>query len=335
MPSESRLTPTQEGREPEQLLSARGAIVARLSARARITRWSLAPEKFAEALRRSAASRFRSGNPPPEELTRYLESLRLEDLALACACSAGTEIAWDFFMAEYREELYRAARAIAGAAAGEARAQELADSLYAELYGLSESGSVRRSLFDYFHGRSKLSTWLRAVLAQRHVDAIRAARRTESLDDATDGGERGIAPGKRGTGMEEPLDPDRARYLALLEAALCEALAALTARDRLRLAYYYVHERTLAEIGRILGEHEATVSRHLERTRHDLRQGTIERLRADGVAHDGAAARGLSEAQIELCFSYAMGDWPFDLTRALGSFPERRPDSTRPPRGRP
>ena len=61
--------------------------------------------------------------------------------------------------------------------AGEARARELADSLYAELYGLNGAGGARgRALLDYFHGRSKLATWLRTVLAQRHVDALRAAQ---------------------------------------------------------------------------------------------------------------------------------------------------------------
>jgi RNA polymerase sigma-70 factor len=301
----------------EPPLSASEPLVAQLYVRAGADRWSLAPECFARTLRRSAASRFRSGLPSPEDLARYLESLHLEDLGLACACSEGAEAAWEFFMTQYREELYRAARAMVGSRGGEARARELADALYADLYGLSESAAGRRSLFNYFHGRSKLSTWLRAVLAQRHVDAIRAARRTDSLDETIDGrGQREI-PANRGTNTTEPLDPDRARYLAMLEAALHEALAALEPRDRLRLAYYYLHERTLAEIGRILGEHEATVSRHLDRIRRDLREGTVKRLRAGSAAHDGAAARGLSDAQIDLCFAYVHDDWPFDLSQAL------------------
>jgi RNA polymerase sigma factor (sigma-70 family) len=233
------------------------------------------------------------------------------------SCSEGAEAAWEFFMTQYREELYRAARAIIGSLGGEARARELADSLYADLYGLTESPAGRRSLFNYFHGRSKLSTWLRAVLAQRHVDSIRASRHTESLDEPADGHGPRELPADRGTNRAEPLDPDRARYLALLEAALHDSLAALEPRDRLRLAYYYVHERTLAEIGRILGEHEATVSRHLDSIRRALRESTVNRLRSGSAAHDGAAARGLSEAQIDLCFAYVHGDWPFDLSQAL------------------
>jgi RNA polymerase sigma-70 factor (ECF subfamily) len=337
MPSETPRTPVEVGREFETLLSAGEPLVAQLYVRAAAERWSLAPECFARTLRRSAASRFRSGLPSPKDLARYLESLHLEDLGLACACSEGAEAAWEFFMAQYREDLYRAARAMVGSRGGEARARELADSLYADLYGLSESSAGRRSLFNYFHGRSRLSTWLRAVLAQRHVDTIRAARRTDSLDETTDGHGPRELPADRGTNSPEPLDPDRARYLALLEAALHDSLAALEPRDRLRLAYYYVHERTLAEIGRILGEHEATVSRHLDRIRGSLRENTVNRLRSGSAAHDGAAARGLSEAQIDLCFAYVLGDWPFDLTQTLdipsggGSPPE---ESSRKPRGK-
>jgi RNA polymerase sigma-70 factor (ECF subfamily) len=208
-------------------------------------------------------------------------------------------------MAQYRPELYRAARAIAGDSTG----GELADSLYAELYGLTSRGESRRSLFDYFHGRSKLGTWLRAILAQRHVDEIRRARRTESIDDPAKDPPLEIP--NRATPFEAGSDePDRARFLALLQAVLAEALGALDPRERLRLAYYYVDELTLAEIGRLLGEHEATVSRKLDRVRKELRQ------RVDAVLRE---KKRLSEAQVRLCYEYAREEWPFDLTRALST----------------
>ena len=66
-------------------------------------------------------------------------------------------------------------------------ARELADSIYADLFGLQERDGERRSLFRYFHGRSSLATWLRAVLAQRQVDRVRATRRAaRSIDDDED-----------------------------------------------------------------------------------------------------------------------------------------------------
>ena len=67
-------------------------------------------------------------------------------------------------------------------------------------------------------------------------------------------------------------DPDRPRYLILVQQALAAAVAALAGRDRLRLACYYVQALTLAETGRVLSESEASASRHLARTRQAIRR---------------------------------------------------------------
>ena len=269
--------------------------------------WGLAREQFFAVLERSIAHRFGDTSPNGKAIEAYLESLHVSDLALALACSAGNAAAWDFFVGQFRPELYRAARAIAG----EANARELADSLYAELYGLRESDGQRKSLFDYFHGRSKLSTWLRAVLAQRHIDEIRRLRKTEPLEDDS-GSERGgisVRGASASNFANAAIDTERTKYVAILQATLADVLESLEPRDRLRLAYYYVDDRTLAEIGRSLGEHEATVSRKLERTRRDVRARVETALRTQ---------KEWTEAQIRLCFEYARGQWPFDLSGALG-----------------
>ena len=247
--------------------------------------------------------------PDARAIHAYLGSLHAADLALACACSDGNATAWDFFMGRFRAELDRAGRAIAGEAAG----RELADSLYAELYGLREVAGRRKSLFAYFLGRSKLTTWLHAILAQRHVDGIRRARRTEPLQDGEAGervyvAQQTLMQNSSGNSVASSPDPERNRYLAILQAVLTAALDALEPRDRLRLAYYYVEGLTLAEIGRLLGEHEATVSRKLERTRREIRKRVEGALRQE---------KKLSAAQLQLCYEYAREEWPFDLTRAL------------------
>jgi RNA polymerase sigma factor (sigma-70 family) len=264
-------------------------------------------EQFTRALQRSLEHRFRAVSPQQTEVAAYLNSLHIEDMALAAACHSASEPAWEHFITKFRPGLYSAARAICKH--DEAAARELADSLYGELFGAGRSSqqsrSERRSLFEYFHGRSKLSTWLHAILSQRYVDAMRVSRRTESLDDERTEREISMAGPSR---VDPEHEPDRARYLILLQAALTDALAALAPQDRLRLAYYYVQELTLAQIGRLLGEHEATVSRHLDRVRRDLRKQVERALRAE---------KRLSDAQIRLCYEYAMEEWPFDLTRAL------------------
>jgi RNA polymerase sigma-70 factor (ECF subfamily) len=289
-----------------------------LHTEANCARWELSRRSFAEVLRRSVEKRFRGARVTDSEVEAYLKSLHLQDLALACSCSEGLEAAWEFFIAHFRQELRSAARAIlrTSGSGDEVRAAELADSLYAELYGVNPSGSVRRkSLFEYFHGRSKLSTWLRAVLAQRHVDLLRSGRRTISLDDDEEGKQPRGFPQHTDSA---PPDPDRERYLARIDDALSGALAGRTPCERMVLAFYYIDRLTLAEVGRALGEHESTVSRQLDRIRRELREAVTQALLRGVPARDGCAPEpGLDEAQVELAFEYALEDWPFDLSRAL------------------
>jgi RNA polymerase sigma factor (sigma-70 family) len=227
------------------------------------------------------------------------------DLELARRCAAGEEDAWERFILEYRPLLYRAADALDPGGG----ARDLADSLYADLYGMPQGESERRSLFRYFQGRSSLATWLRAVLSQRYVDRLRAQRRLDPLPDEDAAPPRG--EGRRA----EPPDPDRARHAGLLREALADGVDRLAARDRLRLACYYVRGLTLAETGRLLKEHEATVSRQLARTRKSLREAVERVLRSD---------HRLSAAQIAECFQFASEDaGPLDLGEMLGA---QRPD---------
>jgi RNA polymerase sigma factor (sigma-70 family) len=301
-------------------LAAHEALLARLHAEGGAENWQVSRGEFAEALYHSAWHRFGASLPESDALAEYLGALHLADLALACALRRGAAKAWEEFVSTYRPVLYAAARAVVGSA-GEARARELADSLYAELYGLNRAGggpgeglrgAERRPLLDYFHGRSKLSTWLRTVLAQRHVDALRAAQRIDPLEEATPA--RPAAPAAPAAAA----DPDRARLLPRLRQAVAAALAASTPGDRLLLSLYYVQEMTLAQIARVQGVHEATISRQLDRIRRDLRRNVEHSLVAGRAAENGASAQpGLSPAKVELCFAYALEDWAFDLGASL------------------
>lgn len=292
------------------------AAAARLYVRAGAGWWNVSVESFGRALERSAAKRFAGASPDPETVNRYLESLELEDLALACACSEGNETAWNKFVSRYREDLYAAARAIARKG-GDAAARELADSLFGELYGVprgqpnpSQPGAVRRPLLDYFHGRSRLTTWLRAILSQRYVDRLRESSRFETLEEDRSNSHPSVRP----TATNDP-DPERAEYRERAHAALEEALAEVPAKDRLALALYYTKGNTLAMTGEILGVHEATVSRRLERARRTLRDAVESKLRA----------AGLDEVQIARCFECALDDGSFDLDRALPRSDGNRP----------
>ncbi len=296
-------------------------------AHAQAGRWEVSQERFAAVLERSARKALPPGAMTPQRLQDYFGALHLEDLALAGACAEGCEAAWEHFFTAYRAYLRAAAAAILRCDAGSADACDLADSLFSELYGVAGGKGAERSLFRYFHGRSSLKTWLRAVLAQRHIDAIRAGRRFDELveDDTGDARPRTLL----GPPMQ-PGDPHRERYMAFFTRALQTALEALDPREKERLRLYYAEEKTLAEIGRLLREHESSVSRHLDQTRRDLRQSVEEFLRNGMGAANGCAAQpGLSDAEITLCFEYSAGDNPIDLEKLLP-----RPKSTGPAAGK-
>jgi RNA polymerase sigma-70 factor len=317
------------------ILAAHRELVQRLYSESGAFSWDVPRDRFESALEHSCAKHFTSSTPAPHKVEEYLGALHLKDLALASACAEGLPEAWDHFVQQYRAYLRSAAAAILHCPPTSPAAIDLADSLYADLYGLSagKDGAQRASLslFRYFHGRSSLRTWLRAVLAQRHVDAIRANRRFTELDD-DDTTKQAVSQIHTVAPLTDPpRDPHRARYVALLSAALDLALASLDSRDRERLRLYYAEQQTLAEIGRRLGEHESSVSRNLDRIRRDLRAEVEASLRTGRPAANGIAPRlGLSDAQIVLCFQYASEDAPVDLDK-LFPRPAQPPKSTRQP----
>ena len=274
----------------------------RLRERAQADRWKVPPEVFSNALERSAEKAFAGRTPGDAELDRYFDSLHLQDLALACACAMGREDAWDHFVREFRPAMYRSADAIDSSGA----AREIAQALYAELFGLREKDGIRQSVFRYFHGRSSLATWLRSLIAQRYVDRHRETSRLEPLPE-----ESSAAP------LRAPAttaDPDRARYVSAMRSALASAIAALAPRDRLRLACYYAQEMTLAQIARVTREHEATVSRQLAKTRRTIREEVDQRLERD---------HGFSRTEIDECYTSLVDDaGNLDLADWLG--PDRK-----------
>ena len=301
--------PTQR---PASLLAACESLVASLYSQSGGARWGLPQAQFVCGLERSLRKRFQDGAPSPGRLQEYLLTLHMEDLALTTACIEGSEAAWEYFVQEYRGYLRAAAGAITKASRYGANPQELADSLFSDLFGLMDGKRGERSLFRYFHGRSSLKTWLRTVLAQRHVDIIRSQRRMESLDAAD--GEKPELPPER---IQQPLqDPHRSHYLSCFSAALQHCLKVLHPADRERLELYYARQMKLAEIGRQLGEHESSVSRNLERIRRELRALAEQHLRD---------AFSLSDAEIQQCFEYAAEDVPIDFRQL---FPDAKPGTS-------
>jgi RNA polymerase sigma-70 factor (ECF subfamily) len=198
-----------------------------------------------------------------KQQAEFFRGLRMGDLVLARACARGNERAWEHFVAVYRQPLTRAAIAITGS---ETLGRDLADQLYAELYGLNEREGQRRCPLVSYRGRGSLMGWLRTTLAQRHVDHYRRTRREEPIEEID-------APA---------LDPPPQT------PAIEQAIASRNAEERYLLAAYYFDEQTLLEIGRVLDVHEATVSRRLRRAASEIRKQILRNLERSGMSRRAA-----------------------------------------------
>jgi RNA polymerase sigma-70 factor, ECF subfamily len=224
--------------------------------------------------------------PDAAQKTAFLRGLRLEELALAQACALGIEPAWERFVAEYRQPLTQAAVAMSGSAT---LGHDLADALYAELYGLREADGERRSPLASYSGRGSLMGWLRTTLAQRHVDHHRRTRREEPIETMDV-----AAPKADGAAI-----PSAA--LERLSGAVARTLERLPPEDRYLLAAYFLDRQTLLQIARLLRVHEATISRRLKRLTSDLRKQLLHHLQAGGLSKRGAEeALGADPRDLEI-----------------------------------
>ncbi len=249
--------------------SACDALFAELYRGSGAAQYGLAEEQWRAALQ-AVCAKYLDANASAEERARLLQSLRLEEFALARACAAGNEKAWEVFLTRYRARLYDMAGAIAH---DDSIARELADSLYADLYGLGSREGTRVSKLNYYLGRGSLEGWLRTVLAQEYVNRYRRHKRLVSFEEQSEEGTQFAAADPQPTVAVDPR----------VEDATDEAFAVLAAEDRVVLAAYYLDGRTLAEIARMLHVHESTISRKLEKLARGLRENILKRLRSRGM----------------------------------------------------
>ena len=229
-------------------------------------------------------------------LRDFFITLRIDDLVLARACAAGNDKAWESFLSRFREKLYD----IAGYVAKEASAaRELADSIYADLYGTKLRDGQRVSKLTSYTGRGSLEGWLRTVIAQEYVNQYRRRRRLVSFEEEVEVGTQFASPAVTPE-IEVPLDPR-------LEAATDEALGALSPEDQFVLASYYLDDKTLAEIARMLSVHESTISRKVDKLVKSLRKHILA----------GLGRRGMSRRQAEEALEVDIRDLRVNIRNRL------------------
>ena len=274
------------------VLSVVNQLLAELHAKAGCERIGITRESFAGILC-EVGNKYCSG--AETETRTFLLSLRVDELALARACVAGDNSAWEIFLTKYREKLYLSALRIARE---DSAARELADGLYADLYGTTTREGQRVSKLASYTGRGSLEGWLRTVLAQEYVNRYRRTKRLVSLEEESEEGVQFRAP------EPDPVTPADNR----LARATDTVLAGLPAEDRMVLAAYYLDGRTLAEIARMLHVHESTISRKLDKMAKGLRKQIIAAL----------TQSGMSRRQAEEAMETDVRDLQVNIRRSLG-----------------
>ena len=237
---------------------------------------SLTAAELARALA-TIGAKHNFGLPPGSPATsaqreKFFRALQLADLALAQACALGREPAWQQFLTRFRAPLRQAAIAITGSSS---LGEDLADSLYAELFGLSERAGERRSPLAGYSGRGSLMGWLRATLSQRHVDHHRRTWRESPLPEPESGHEPAATT---------PTPAAQPAELTRLSHSLQQVLAQLPPEDRFLLASYFLDQHTLLEIARLLRVSEATISRKLKRLTTDIHKQLLKQLQSTGLS---------------------------------------------------
>jgi RNA polymerase sigma-70 factor, ECF subfamily len=243
--------------------------IAELYTKSKAADFGLAPEQFAAILDEVAAKV--APTAPQKQRQEFCSRLYVEDLVLTRMCAAGNERAWEVFMVRFREKLYDVARQITRE---DSAGRELADSVYADLYGTRTREDERVCKLNSYSGRGSLEGWLRTVLAQEYVNRYRRQRRLVSLDEESEEGIQYAAP------ASEPV----AALDTRLEPATDDALRSLSAEDRFVLASYFLDQRTLAQIARALAVHESTISRKVEKLTKALRKQILKNLVREGMS---------------------------------------------------
>jgi RNA polymerase sigma-70 factor, ECF subfamily len=284
-----------EKAEMNQFITRNSGAIARIWADV-ARRYNVTEAEFAERIAAIAdRAMAKSGESAGTDL---LATVRGEDLCLAIACEKGDDSAWIEFESQYRSTMNGAARALTR---DDAEAEDLVQYVFGDLFGTRLDGDRRLGKLAHYSGRGSLGGWLRAVVYQCFIDRKRVTARFEQVEEVEEfdrlaGSSAAATQGGISAPPPRPDNIEDRRLRQASEAALLQAMNAVSARDRLLLNYYYFDDLTLREIGEILGVHEATISRWLARAQKDVRKKTEEILQRQF---------GMRRAEIAECLQLA------------------------------
>lgn len=243
------------------------------------------------------------------DIRLFIDDIRGDDLCLILACEKGDEKAWEDLVANFDSTVKSAARKVSSNAED---AEDLASSIWAELYGLrQDADGNKKSKLAYYSGRGSLAGWLRAVVSQLAIDQFRKQakyvqieenREFENLAEASSNNSDNESVVSHADNPEEIFSEQQTA--ADVAKALKSCIESLDAEDKLILKLYYFDDLKLKDIARTFGYHEATASRKITRLHSDMRKRVEKSLREQHGWSENEVKRYLSETASKLGVSF-------------------------------
>ncbi len=244
-------------------------------------------------------------NAGHSEIKDFIDGCRADDLCLIIACENGDESAWEDLVKNFDFTVKSAARKICK---NNEDAEDLASSIWAELYGLRvDKAGERKTKLAYYSGRGSLGGWLRAVTNQLAIDGFRKMKRLVQVEEDREFENMAQVSSEKDefksvvTATENPeeifSENEAQKDVA---AALKRAIDELKDEDKLILKLYYFDDLKLKDIGATFGFHEATASRKLARMQTEIRKSVEKILCRDHRWNADEVNRYLSDSAAKL-----------------------------------
>lgn len=251
-----------------------------------------------------------NARPQHSEIKAFIEEIRSDDLCLVIACERGDEKAWEDLVANFDSTVKSAARKIS---ANSEDAEDLASSIWAELYGLrQDADGNKKSKLAYYSGRGSLAGWLRAVVSQLAVDQFRKQSKFVQIEENRDFENLANEAAESNnnnhhhvvshTDTPEQLLSEK-QAAGDVSAALKAAVEGLEDEDKLIMKLYYFDDLKLKDIAAMFGFHEATASRKLVRVQSEIRRSVENTLRKHHGWAESEVKRYLAETAAKLGLS--------------------------------
>ena len=244
----------------------------------------------------AAFLRFVQGLRSGEDTNVPLDGLRASELWLAFHAGCGLTPAVRALDATCFSDLANILRA---RRVEPAQADEVIQRLRHRLL-IAEPGEPAKILT--YAGRGALRAWIQVAAVRAWLNMKREAKtrnENSSVDDAF------VTEATN----DLELDLLKGKYRELFRRVFLEAVDALAPGTRLLLKLHYLDRLSMDEVGKVLGIHRLTVLRRLERARHELCEGTKERLEVELriAPTDVESLLRLIQSRLDVSLQHALG----------------------------